>query len=67
MRERPFSEERYRAITVAMVNPDKRQGRHRVITFIRKVARRRDLADFFNHASDAELRTVEEHLGLQAP
>ena len=64
MRERPFPEERYKAITLAMVHPDKRQARIEVLTLVRKVERRRDMADFFDHADEAALRTVEQHLGI---
>lgn len=61
---RPFDEDRYRRITVAMVDPAKRQARHSVITFVRKVKRCADLSDFFNHADDADMRIVEQHLGI---
>lgn len=64
MTERPFEANRYRRITVAMVDPDKDRGRHQVITLVRKVHRYRDLSHFFDNATDADLRLVEEHLGL---
>jgi hypothetical protein len=57
--------DRRRAITLAMVHPDKRKQRHEVITFVRKVCRATDLTDFFDRvAVEDDMRNVERILGL---
>lgn len=60
-----WGQDRRRAITIAMVHPDKRQQRHDVITFTRKVMRAENLTDFFdNKATEADMQNVERILGL---
>ena len=57
--------DRRRAITLAMVHPDKRKQRHEVITFIRKVCRANDLTHFYEErATETDMQNVERILGL---
>lgn len=65
MSEPKWGLDRRRAITRAMVHPDKRKQRHEVITFVRKVCRAADLTDFFERvAVEDDMRNVERILGL---
>lgn len=57
--------DRRRAITLAMVHPDKRKQRNEVLTFLRKVARANDLTHFFDVvATEHDMQNVERILGL---
>jgi hypothetical protein len=56
--------ERRRRIVLRMVNPDYRNERHEVITFLRKVMRC-DLTAFFDHkATEHDMQNVERILKL---
>lgn len=57
--------DRRRAITIAMVDPNKREQRREVITFIRKVCRANDLTHFYEErATETDMQNVERILGL---
>lgn len=57
--------ERRRNITITMVNPNKRDARLTVLTFMRKVCKAGDMTDFFdNRASEHDMQHVERILGL---
>lgn len=65
MSEPKWGLDRRRAITLAMVHPDKRKQRHEVITFVRKVCRATDITDFFDRvAVEDDMRNVERILRL---
>lgn len=56
---------RRQTITLRMVSPERPKGsREKVITFVRKVARKRDLGDFLTTATDHDLAHIEGLLGL---
>lgn len=56
---------RRQAVTLAIVSPSRPKGsREKVITFVRKVARKRDLGDFLTTATDHDLAHIEGLLGL---